>query len=83
MPERGEPETLPDDATLEDLEIARFQAALLEILHLGLPAAETHARLSAHPDAALFSEWVASFDLRAIEVASVITRKFGARTPTQ
>ena len=82
MPEHGEAGA-PGEIVVEDLEIARFQAALLEVLHLGLPAAETHARLLAHPDAAPFSEWVASFEPRALEVASVITRKFGVRTLTQ
>ncbi len=69
-----------DEAALgEDRELADFQAALLELLHLGLPAAETQARLLAHPASRPFADWVASFDLRAIEVATKITQKFGAR----
>ena len=64
---------------LEDLELERFQARLLDLLHQDLPPAETLARLKALPESAPFAAWVAGFDLRTIEVAGKITRKFGER----
>ncbi len=77
MPEHdGASSSLP----AEDLELARFQALLIETLHLGLAADETRARLLAHPDAAPFVDWIQTFDPRAIEVATLITRKFAVRS---
>lgn len=78
MPERDA--TGPTPEPTEDLDLARFQAVLIETLHLGLPAEETRARLLAHPASADLVDWIATFDLRAIEVASVITRKFAVRS---
>jgi hypothetical protein len=63
----------------EDLELARFQAVLLELLAQDLPADEVHRRLAAHEASAPFAEYVAGFDLRCVEVAGRITRKFMIR----
>lgn len=64
----------------EDAELARFQAALLDLLASDLPADEVHRRLAADPAAKPFADYVEGFDLRCVEVAGKITRKFGRRT---
>ncbi len=63
----------------EDTELARFQALLLELLASELPAEEIRTRLMAHDDARPFADYVAGFDLRCVEVAGRITRKFARR----
>ena len=64
----------------EDLELARFQAVLLALLAQDLPADEVHRRLVQDPASRPFADYVAGFDLRCVEVAGRITRKFGKRT---
>jgi hypothetical protein len=65
------------EPTEEDL--ARFQAALMELLSEPLSPGATRARLRADPAFAPFDDHVATFELRAIEVASELVRKWGRR----
>lgn len=69
------PAPVGDDAPLRD-----FQTALLTLLDSGLPVVEIHAQLQT---AAAFRPWrdyVAAFDLRALETACTLLAKWGRHT---
>jgi hypothetical protein len=64
---------------MDDLELDAFQALLLELLDGGAPPEELKARLSAAPAAAPFADWIAGWEPRCIETASVLVRRWGHR----
>lgn len=63
----------------DDERLARFQAALLEILAEPLGARELAVRLAAHPDCRPYAEYLATFEPRMLEVASALVKKWGRR----
>ena len=65
---------MADDPTL-----ARFQAALLDLLSRGLPPAEIVSRLRNDPELAPFTDYVATFEPRMVEVAVELVAKWGRR----
>ena len=60
-----------------DEPLAAFQAALLELLHQDLPAAEILRRLQSEAVFEPFRSYLATFDLRAVEVAGELVQKWG------
>ncbi len=64
---------------LEDEELSRFQALLLDVLSQDLAPEVMHRRLLEAKAARPFSDYVRGFDLRSLEVAARITKKFGRR----
>jgi hypothetical protein len=63
----------------DSIELERFEALLLELLASDLDAAEVKRRLAASEHAKPFAAYVASLDLRCVEVAQRITKKFAVR----
>ncbi|HYF50373.1 MAG TPA: hypothetical protein VEJ63_13265 [Planctomycetota bacterium] len=63
----------------EEIELAQFQAALLSLLDQELTAEEMLARMKSDPAFAPFKGYVEQFDLRAVEVAAEITKKWGKK----
>lgn len=63
----------------EELELAEFQAALLKLLDQPLSAKEMLERLKSDAAFAPFQPYIAQFDLRSIEVAAEITKKWGKK----
>ena len=64
------------DPTASIADVAGFQDCLTGVLLAGADARATHAALLAHPDAALFRDQIAGWDLRAVEVALALTRRW-------
>lgn len=60
-----------------DEQLASFQAALLELLHQDLPAAEILRRLQSDAVFEPFRSYIATFDVRAVEVARELVQKWG------
>ena len=67
------------DSELEDLELAAFQALLLDHLERGTPAHELQAQLRDHPAAAPFRAYVETLEPRCLEIASRIVKKWAVR----
>jgi len=59
--------------------IANFQCALLELLAQSLTPQEIQQRLENDAAFAPYAEYVATFELRMIEVAAELTKKWGRR----
>ncbi len=62
-----------------DPQLARFQAALLELLDEPLSAQEKYERLQRAPEFQPYREYVKGYDLRALETASELVKKWGRR----
>jgi hypothetical protein len=68
-----------DDQPYEDEALARFQAALTEVLG-GDAAPEARVwRLGCDARAAPFGAYVAGFELRCVEVAAALHRRWSVR----
>jgi len=65
---------MPDDEHL-----ARFQAALLDLLAQGYPPELIIAQLRSDPQLAAYADYVATFEPRMIEVAIELVAKWGRR----
>jgi hypothetical protein len=65
----------PDD------ELARFQAALLELLARDLPAPALQEHLRDDPAFAGFRAYVDTFEPRMLAVAAELVKKWGRQTP--
>lgn len=63
--------------TTQDL--AAFQAALLEYLDKGESAEDILARLRTDPALTPYAEYIDTFELRMLGVASELVRKWGRR----
>jgi hypothetical protein len=59
---------------------AAFQAALLTLLDQKMSPQEMMRTLSTDPQFEVFRQYVQSFDLDMIEVASVLVKKWGQKT---
>lgn len=66
------PSEAPSDEAL-----ARFQAALLDLLSQPLSASEIALRLREDAACAPFQDYVSGFEPRMIEVAAELTKKWG------
>ena len=60
-----------------DADLADFQSALLELLAQPLSPAEIERRLRTDAAFAPYRDYVESFDLRMIEVAAALVKKWG------
>ena len=65
-------------ASADDL--ARFQAALLDLLSQDLPADAMRQRLRDDPAFAEFREYVVGFEPRMLAVAAELVKKWGKRS---
>ena len=65
--------------TPEELALARFQATLLELLASDLPPAAVREQLRSDPELSAFRQYVDSFELRQLEVASCLVKQWGRR----
>ena len=63
--------------TIDEIELARFQAALLELLAQPISPAEIARRLREEAVFAPFREYSASFEPRFLEVAASLVKKWG------
>jgi hypothetical protein len=72
-----------DNKAPQDADLARFQAALLELLSQPLGADEMARRLREDEAFAPFQDYVAGFEPRMIEVAAALTKKWGRRSDGQ
>ena len=63
-----------------DPQLARFQAALLELLAGPLSTQEKYEHLQHAPEFEPYRAYVKNYDLRALETASELIRKWGRRT---
>ncbi len=63
----------------DDVQMAAFQAAMLELLDSPLSASELKDRMLAHPASAPFRDWVAQWDLRCVETAGLLVKQWGRR----
>jgi hypothetical protein len=63
----------------DDLLLARFQALLLDALGRAKSADEVLTRLRTDPDLEEYSDYIATFEPRMIEVAIELTKKWGVR----
>jgi hypothetical protein len=61
---------------MDDPDLAALQAELLEVLRTAETPAEARARLRAADLAPDLRAWVESFDLRALEVAMAIAKRW-------
>ena len=68
-----------DDEPCEDAELARFQAALTEALGGDAAPDALVWRLGCDARAAPFAAYVAGFDLRCVEVAAALHRRWSVR----
>ena len=68
----------PEEAT--PAQIARFQAALLDLLAQDLPLPVIRERLAQDEAFAIFREYVQSFEPRMLEVAALLVKKWGKRS---
>jgi hypothetical protein len=59
--------------------LARFQAALLEILAQPLDTEGLARCLAADPDCEPYREYLATFEPRMLEVAAALVKKWGRR----
>ncbi len=64
---------------LNDEPLAAFQAALLELLDLKLPAVEVKARLLEHEAAQPYRDYVEGMEPRCIEIGQLLVEKWGLR----
>jgi hypothetical protein len=64
---------------IDDPHLARFQALLLDLLSGEHSPAEIVSRLKSEPELQQFTDYIASFEPRMIEVASELTKKWGRR----
>ena len=65
--------------TSTEADLAAFQSALLELLAEPLPPSESQHRLRTDAAFAAHRDYVETFDLRMIEVASALVKKWGQR----
>jgi hypothetical protein len=63
----------------DDTNLARFQAALLDLLDQGHPPQEIVARLQRDPSLAEYAAYVATFEPRMVAVAIELVAKWGRR----
>lgn len=63
----------------EDRDLAAFQAALLELLASGLPPEEMQRRLRQDPAFTPYRSYVERFELRTLETAAALVKKWGRR----
>jgi hypothetical protein len=63
----------------EDEGLAAYQAALSELLHLDLPAAEKARRLATDPAFEAHRAYVLTFDLRLLETITAVSRSHARR----
>lgn len=65
---------------VEAIELAAFQAALLELLAQPLPPEEMMRRL--HTDAvfAAHQDYIATFEPRMVEISAILVKKWGQRS---
>ncbi|MBI1831439.1 MAG: hypothetical protein HYR84_08320 [Planctomycetes bacterium] len=61
-------------------ELARFQAALLDLLFQDLPIDVVQARLQSDPAFADFRTYVDGFEPRMLAVAAELVKKWGKRS---
>jgi hypothetical protein len=64
---------------MDDLELEAFQALLLELLDAGLLPEALKQRLLDEPAAAPLRDWIAGWEPRCIETASLLVRRWGHR----
>jgi hypothetical protein len=64
---------------IDDPQLARFQALLLDLLSQGHSPEEIVGRLRAQPELDPFAYYIASFEPRMIDVATELTKKWGRR----
>jgi hypothetical protein len=62
---------------VDEHELARYQAALLELLARDLPTEAMHASLRENAAYAEFRAYVAAFEPRMLTVASELVKKWG------
>ena len=62
-----------------DKDLADYQAALLEYLEKGKSAEDILTRLRSDPAFTPYAEYIDTFELRMLEVASELVRKWGRR----
>ena len=60
----------------EDEDLARFQLALLTLLHQESNLQEIQRRLKSDPEFAPFQAYIDTFDPRALEIAAEITKRW-------
>ena len=69
----------PDDVEGDDEELARFQAAFLDLLAEDLTAEQVLDRLRRDEVFAPYRPWLERFEVRSIDVAMELVRKWGRR----
>lgn len=60
-------------------DLARFQSALLDLLHEPLSVDEIRQRLLSDPEFAVYRSYVEAMEPRMLEVAAELTKKWGVR----
>ncbi len=64
---------------MTDQDLANYQIALLEYLDKGESAEDVLERLKSDPVFTPYLDYIGTFDLRMVEVASELVRKWGRR----
>lgn len=69
----------PDDNDHDAGDLARFQSALLDLLHESLTVEKIRQRLRSDPEFAAYREYVDAMEPRMLAVAAELTKKWGVR----
>ena len=64
----------------ESKQLADFQAALLEILARDESPEQLLERMNRHPACEPYRDYLASFELKMVEVAAELVKKWGVRS---